>query len=328
MSREVTTHQVRFTRPFPQAKSTDTVAKRYQSLVQSFASIMLVSCAIAVHAEDTRPHIITSFLPLYCWAANVAGTNADVQNLLPPRAEPHEYAFTPGDARKLSEADLIIVNGLNLEGWLPKFLRSAPEANGWVIIVSTGLSAELIAGEHHHGHSEDEHAMHANPHIWLDPQLAARGVSNMLAALQRIDPAHASAYADNARAYLDRLNKLDGDIRQTFTSVTNRAIVTYHDAFPYFARRYGLEIAGVVEEVPEVNPTPKYLSRLRATMHKKNISVIFAAPGGRTRVAKRIAEDLQVKLVELDTLETGAPSPSAYEERMKANAIVLEKYLK
>ncbi|HEY0550531.1 MAG TPA: metal ABC transporter substrate-binding protein, partial [Verrucomicrobiae bacterium] len=169
---------------------------------------------------------------------------------------------------------------------------------------------------------------HANPHIWLDPQLAAQGVSNILAALQRIDPAHALAYANNAHGYIAHLNKLDADIRHALSSVTNRAIVTYHDAFPYFARRYGLEIAGVVEAVPEVNPTPKYLSRLRATMRARNINVIFVAPGGRTRIARRIADDLRVKLIELDTLETGLLSPSAYEQRMTANANVLEKQLK
>jgi ABC-type Zn uptake system ZnuABC Zn-binding protein ZnuA len=157
--------------------------------------------------------------------------------------------------------------------------------------------------------------------------LAAQGVSNILAAAQRIDPAHAADYARNAHAYVERLQKLDDEIRRTLSSLTNRAIVTYHDAFPYFARRYGLEIAGVVEEVPEVNPTPKYLSRLRATLRARNIRVIFVAPGGRTRIARRIADDLQVKLVELDTLETGPLSPSAYEQRMTANALVLETCL-
>ncbi len=297
-------------------------------MARRFLLILLTElCLLNVMPAGEQPRIATSFLPLYCWTANVAGTNATVENLLPPRAEPHEYAFTPGDARKLSQADLIVVNGLNLEGWLPRFLRSAPDARN-IVKVSAGLDAELIAGEHHHGHSEEDRATDANPHIWLDPQLAAHGVSNILVALQRADPAHASSYATNAYAYMARLNKLDGDIRRMLVSVTNRAIVTYHDAFPYFARRYGLEIAGVVEEVPEVNPTPKYLSRLRAAMRARNIDVIFVAPGGRTRMARRIADDLGVNLVELDTLETGAPSPSAYEELMRANAIVLEKYLK
>ena len=281
-------------------------------------------------AAAPRPRIVTSFLPLYCWAVNVAGTNAIVENLLPPRAEPHDYAFTVGDAHKLAAADLIIVNGLGLEGWLPKFLKSSPAARDRVVSVSAGLEAQLISGEHHHGHDHAEHdeSANANPHLWLDPHLAAHGVSNILVALQRVDPAHAAAYATNAHAYLATLQKLDADIRQTLASATNRALVTYHDAFPYFARRYGLEIVGVVELVPEVNPTPKYLSRLGRTMRERNLRVLFVASGGNTRLARRIAEDLHAELAELDTLESGPLLPAAYEERMRANAAVLQKHLK
>jgi ABC-type Zn uptake system ZnuABC Zn-binding protein ZnuA len=83
-----------------------------------------------------------------------------------------------------------------------------------------------------------------------------------------------------------------------------------------------------VEEVPEVNPTPKYLARLGAMMRARNIQVIFIGPGGRTLLARRIADDLHVQLAELDTLETGTLSPSAYEEQMRQNAAVLQKFLK
>lgn len=265
---------------------------------------------------------MTSFFPLYCWTANVAGDNAVVENLLPPRAEPHEYAFTPGDARKLSRAHLIVVNGVGLEAWLPKFLRSSPAAAARIVTTSAGLNHQLIAGEHH-----QHEIAHGNPHVWLDPQLAAVAVSNILTALQRIDPDRSRAYATNAQAYIQKLQKLDAEIARTLSGLTNRAIVTYHDAFPYFARRYGLEIAGVVEQVPDVNPTPKYLSRLGRTMRARGIRVIFVAPNSTTRLARRIADDLHVKLVELDTLESGPLSPSAYEERMRHNAEVLRKNL-
>ena len=294
-----------------------------------FLFVTILCCTVA-DAADSRPRVVTSFFPLYCWTVNVAGTNAVVENLLPPRAEPHDYAFTVGDAHKLAAADLIIVNGLGLEGWLPKFLKSSPDARTRVLQVSDGLKAQLVAGEHQHGHEHGEHdeSAHANPHLWLDPQLAMHGVSNILVALQRVDPAHAAAYAANAHAYLATLQKLDADLRQSFASVTNRALVTYHDAFPYFARRYGLEIAGVVELVPEVNPTPKYLSRLGGTMRERSLRVLFVATGGNTRLARRIAEDLHAELAELDTLESGPLLPAAYEERMRANAAVLQKYLK
>jgi len=116
--------------------------------------------------------------------------------------------------------------------------------------------------------------------------------------------------------------------KDSHKGITNRAIVTYHDAFPYFARRYGFEIAGVVEEVPEVNPTPRYLAKLSRLMRERNIRVIFIAAGGRTRLAERIAADLRVELVELDPLETGPLRPAAYEERMRNNLSVLQKQLR
>jgi zinc/manganese transport system substrate-binding protein len=294
--------------------------------MQRFAIIVVLFLVTAHSAAEARLHVVTSFLPLYCWTANVADDLAIVENLLPPRSEPHEYAFTPGDARKLSSADLIVVNGLGLEPWLSKLFHGSPTARQRILMTSSGLSSQLIAGEREGDPHRERN--HPNAHVWLDPQLAMIGASNIAAALQQIDSTHATTYATNAQRYLTRLRRLDHDIQQSLAGVTNRAIVTYHDAFPYFARRYGLEIAGVVEQVPDVNPTPKYLSRLARTMRERNIHVIFIPPNSTTRLARRIAEDLHVELVELDTLETGAPSPSAYEEHMRANAAALQKYLK
>jgi zinc transport system substrate-binding protein len=287
--------------------------------------------ASALCGAEKRPRVVTSFLPLYCWAVNVAGDHATVENLLPPRAEPHEYAFTPGDARKLSGADLVIINGLGFESWITKWARNAPSGTNKLVAATAGLDAELLYGEHHHHHGEEDHHGHheqPNEHVWLDPLLAAHAVTNILIALQRIDPAHAMAYASNAQAFILRLHALQGEIHQTLAGITNRALITYHDAFPYFAKRYELEIAGVVEKVPEVNPTPKYLSQLGRTMRERGIGVIAVPPGGHSRLAKQIASDLRVKLIELDTLETGTPSPSAYEERMRHNATVLREHLK
>jgi zinc transport system substrate-binding protein len=300
----------------------------------TFALLVWLIGIVAVSAAE-RLHIVTSFFPIYSWTKSIAGDRATVENLLPPRAEPHEYAFTPGDARKLARADLIVINGLGLESWVPKFLRNAPEAAKKIVTTTAGLEEQLLYGAHHHHHGHDhdhDHGAHAeeqpNEHVWLDPTLAAHGVSNILAALRRADPANANFYASNAQAYVARLHQLDSDIRAQLAGVTNRAIVTYHDAFPYFVERYGLEIAGVVEETPEVNPTPKYLARLGRTIRERGIGVIFIPPGADTRLARRIAADLRVKLVELDTLESGPLAASAYEERMRYNAAALQQNLK
>jgi zinc/manganese transport system substrate-binding protein len=301
--------------------------------MRRIAIFTMLLCLLA--SAGGSVHVVTSFFPVHCWTVNVAGSNAHVESLLPPGGEPHDYAFKVSDARKLARADLVVVNGLGLEVWLPRFLRSAKPKTNRIVFATAGIDAPLIFGEHHHhhshhgGHDAFEHeGEQPNEHTWLDPVLAVTGVSNILQALQRADPPKSAAYASNAQAYVTRLHKLDIDLRQMLSHVTNRAIVTYHDAFPYFARRYGLEVAGVVETVPEVNPTPKYLSRLGRVMRERELRVIFVEPGGKTRVAQRIAQDLRVDLAELDTLESGPLTPAAYEERMRQNAAVLQKYLK
>jgi len=277
--------------------------------------LLAVGCA---RAADDRPLVVTSFLPLYCWTANVAGDFARVEQLLPSRAEPHDYAFTPGDARKLNAADLAIVNGLGLEVWLRRWEHADARTRDKVIEIAGGLPPTALI----------EQGRGTNPHLWLDPLLACAAVSNITAGLQRIDPRHAVDYRQSALAYIARLHRLDADIGETLAGVTNRTIVTYHDAFPYFARRYGLEIAGIVEKVPEVNPTPKYLSRLHEIIRARNVRAIFIAPNSSSRLARQIAEDLGVRLVALDTLEAGAAHPAAYEERLRANAAVLRDTLR
>jgi zinc transport system substrate-binding protein len=310
------------------------VLQTYCPRVRFLAAIMAMVFVPALVGAESRPRVITSFLPLYCWTANVAGDKAVVENLLPSRAEPHEYAFKPSDVQKLSGADLVVINGLRLESWVSKWARMADPGSNRMAVATAGLDEHLLYGGHHH-HDGDEHGdghnhnhEQPNEHTWLDPILAAHAVTNILTGLQRIAPSHAAAYTTNAYAYVARLHALDAEIRQLLAGITNRAIVTHHDAFPYFARRYGLEIAGVVEQVPEVNPTPKYLAKLGRMMRERGIRVIFVPPGGDTRLARRIAADLRVQLVELDTLESGPLSPSAYEERMRRNATVLRDHLK
>lgn len=257
----------------------------------------------------------------------MAGDFADVENLLSAKAEPHAIRLRPGDARRLAQADLILANGLSMEGWLPKFLRSTPAARERVVMVTAGLKGELIAGGHHHGHDHDHSAhdesAHANPHTWLDPQLAAHGVSNILAALQKLDP-HPRRRLRQQRPRLSRQIAPAGHRHPpNLAGLTNRAVVTYHDAFPYLARRYGFEIAGVVEEIPDVSPTGRHLTQLGRTMRERKIRAIFIPPGGASRVARQPATDLRATLGELDTLESGSASPAAYEERMRANARLL-----
>lgn len=302
--------------------------------MRTIVLVLWLCFAVMVSAAEKRPRVVTSFLPVYSWTANIAGDLAEVENLLGAGSDPHAYSFSRSDVNKLSNADVVIIHGLGLEDWLPVFRRSTVVPAGKVVSVTDGLQQQLLYGEHSHHHHHGPGAAHnhggesANEHTWLDPQLAAHAVTNILLALQGIDPANAAGYASNAFAYVRRLQVLDNDIRQMLAGVTNRAIVTYHDAFPYFAKRYGLEIAGIVEKTPSVSPTPKHLTQLGKVIRARNIPVIFVPPGGRSTLTARLARDLKVQLAELDTLESGLLSASAYEERMRKNAAVLKAHLK
>src|SRR5881394_1943556 len=186
--------------------------------LQRLAFIAVLCWAASLHSSERLPRVMTSFFPLYCWTANIAGHDAQVECLLSSRAEPHDYAFTPGDARRLHDADLIVVNGLGLEAWMPKFLRSSLAAQERIVVATPGMDQSTAVSEHYHEHRHGDHndetqTSHANPHVWLDPVLAAHGVSNILKALQRTHPARATAYGSNAQIYAAKLVQLDRDIR-------------------------------------------------------------------------------------------------------------------
>ena len=270
-------------------------------------------------AEQPALKVVTSFLPAYCFSVNVAGGVAEVENLLPAAVGPHEYQFSPRDLGKLAAADVIVVNGLQLEAWLDKAIETAaPKKAPLVVECAGGLREELIS----------DRLQQANPHLWLDPLLAAHAVTNISRALQRLDAAHAEDYARNARHYVARLKQLDGEIRASVASFKQRNLVTYHNAFPYFARRYELKVVEVVEEVPDVEPSPQHVRRLLGAVREHGLKALFVEPQFSSRLAGQLARDLGVAVAELDTLETGPLTATAYEDGMRRNLRALEQYLK
>jgi len=302
------------------------------------------TAVLVVRGEPIR--ILTTLPAIHSWAANVAGDSARVDNLLPADVGPHDFQFRPADIRKLAGADVVFVNGLGVDGWLDRAIASGATKPGRrVVTVTDGLKSSLIHevpelevgagpanatevrhGESAHGHGSAEAL--PNPHVWLDPVQARHCVSNILATLVAADPANADGYSRRATAYLKELEALDTEIHAAVGRFSDRRIVTFHDAFPYFCRRYGLELVGVIEEVPSVDPSPKYLASLLSAMRRNNVRVIFTEPQFNARLARRLAEDLKITVAELDVLETGRPSRTFYADGMRRNLKSLEAALR
>jgi zinc/manganese transport system substrate-binding protein len=285
-------------------------------------------------AASGKLRVLTTIQPLYCWAQNVAGDAATVENLLPADVGPHDFQLRPKDRERIQAADVLFLNGLGLEDWLEKVIASTDRPARIVVRAADGLArtnlifdlpqVQLGAGATH-GH---DHGAGANPHIWLDPQLAKHAVSNLVTALSQADARNAAQYAANGRRYCERLDQLDADLQSGLSRVLRREIITFHDAFPYFCNRYGLKLVGVIEEVPGASPSPRYLAALSKAIRDRGVKVVFTEPQFNPRLAQQLARDLGLSVAQLDVLETGALSASAYEDGMRRNLKALTSALR
>ena len=284
--------------------------------------------------------VVTTIAPIYSWTATVAGGRATVENLLPAEAGPHDFQFRPRDLKRLESADLILMNGLGLEHWLQRTLeadatrRAIPRVEvsaGWpdaaLIRDLPALSVPPQAASRDRDHASD-HAGDPNPHLWLDPVFARHAVTNILHALETADPPNAPAYRTNAAAYLERLSQLDVALRNATQEWAGRPVVTFHDAFPYFCRRYSLDLVGVVEEIPGTSPSPRHLAALMKVIRERKVRVIFTETQFNPRLARQLASDLSIPVAELEVLETGPLSATAYEDGMRRNLEILRKALR
>ncbi len=284
-------------------------------------TILLLAHGAVAHAATAsgRLRVVATILPAYCLATNIGGDLVDVRYLVGAGGDGHDYQLTPRDRSDIENAGLLLKNGLGIEPWLRKTIASVPPSLR-VVDLSRGLEARLIASsdarEHGHGNDSNEQGG-MNPHTWLDPVLMMQMVTNALLGFQAVDPAHADRYARNASNFVARLEALDAELARGLEPLRGAAIVTFHDAFPYFARRYGLKIAGVLEEIPDVEPTARHLTELSTRIRTERVRAIFVEPRHPARLAERLGRDLGVKVGMLDTLESGVPAVDAYERGMR-----------
>ena len=279
----------------------------------------LQACQRPVTEADKKLRILTTIAPLYSFTINVVGDSARVDNLIPSGIGPHEYSLSPGDARKVAETRILIINGVNLESWLHKLTSSAEEVKKSaahdrekLIVVDTSTGVEII---------------NSDPHIWLSPINAIVQVKNIRDALVKADPDNRETFMKNADEYIQRLKDLDKEIRGSIKTWNMNQFVAFHSAFQYFAKEYGLEQIAVIQETPDIEPSPRHIAHVIETIRTAGIRSIFTEPYFSHKIVKSIAEDLDLQVYSLDTLETGALSEEWYEERMRANVEVLQKAL-
>lgn len=252
---------------------------------------------------DGKPKVVASLPLIADMARNVAGDRAEVDSLLPDRADPHTYEPSPGDVRKVAEADVVFANGLNLE---PGALRII-DANLPGDAVFLKLADEVIAGGAALIPSEEADDPDGNPHVWMDPANGIEYAKIIRDTLIDADPGGRTEYESNYDDYAAQLMETDDYLKETTATVpeANRKIVSTHDAFDYMARAIDFEVAGFVVPGPGQDPSPSDIAHLIETIQDFGIPSVFSEPQTDAEAAtlRQIASEAGV---EVCTLYSGA----------------------
>jgi zinc transport system substrate-binding protein len=278
----------------------------------------------AAHALEVKIKVVASINPLADFVKQVGGTKVEVVLLLPPGASPHTYEPTPKVIREISQSRLFFKIGSGLEFWADRMIKAAAAR---IDIVDSSAGVDLITLENHDHGSGHGHVTNTDPHIWLDPVICIGIINKIETALSKADPSNALYYRKNASVYRDKLRDLDREIAERTKTFRTREYVTFHPAWNYFSRRYGLKVAASIEEGPGKEPSPKHVSRIIETLRSLKTRVIFAEPQFSPKIAETIAKDAGAQVLFLDPIG-GEKDKETYISLMRHNLAIMEKGLK
>ncbi len=292
--------------------------------------------------EDTL-NIVTSFYPLYISTINITKDipNITVTNMTKSQTGClHDYQLTPQDLKTLEKADILVVNGAGMESFLDSIISQYPNLE--IVDATKGLTLleddTHSHDDHDHDHDyEDEHSEddghdhEYNPHVWVSVTGNIEEVKNIASQLEDLNPENKEAYESNTNTYVSKLEELKNEMHAELDNLPNRDIITFHEAFPYFAEEFNLNIAGVIEIEPDSEPSAKEIEEIINTIKSKNINALFTEPQYSSKVAETIATETGATVYELDPIVTGESNPDAYDDyinKMKKNLDVLKEALK
>jgi zinc transport system substrate-binding protein len=264
-----------------------------------------------------KVNVVTSFYPMYIMAINVCKDvpGVTVTNLTPATTGClHDYSVTTNDMKKLAGANVFVANGAGMESFLNKIVEKYPTVD--IATLSDGIP--LIKANGNEGD---------NPHLWVSISNAILQVKNLGLAMEAFDLQHKELYRKNTDAYVAKLEALRERMHSQLDQFKGRKIITFHEAFPYFTKEFGLEIAAVVEREPGSQPSAKELANTIDLVKKSGIKALFSEPQYPDSAISTIAKETGSTVYMLDPAVTGPDSPDAYINIMEQNLVVLKKAL-
>jgi ABC-type Zn uptake system ZnuABC Zn-binding protein ZnuA len=273
---------------------------------------------------DKGLHVVATTAIITDIAKQVAGDDAIVTTVIPNGIDIHGYSPSLGIARDISNADLILVNGYNLEESVLDLIMENRANSAPLVVVSIGLTP--LAEGYHHDQGDDGSLVFAegDPHFWLSVANAMVYTSNIVDALMAVDSLNVSRYRERADAYLDQLQMLDEQIRVALSRIPaeRRVLVVYHNAFQYFAADYGFEIEALLPGSPSQAPSATRVAELINFIDARGVAAIYREPQFASKAFGAIARetDVEILLLYSDALPDGINS---YIELMQANVNAL-----
>lgn len=295
-----------------------------RSFLAAVSVVVILMWAVSGLAWAGSLQAVASFAIIADFAKAVGGERVDVVSLVPASADPHSWEPTVREARSLAGADVLFINGEGYEEWLADLVASSARPNLPIIELSEGLAA--MSGPSHSVHHD-----HDDPHFWLSVPNAIHYVEKICQAFAELDPAGAEYYQERAEKYINELWELDSWLQEQLAVIPkeNRVIVTYHNAFAYFAERYGFSAVEFLVSNPEREPTAQEMAALIRALAKMKRPVIFSEPQFNIgeRYVKSVAAEVgaDVRVLYSATLTEAIPT---YVDLMRYNGQVLVEALR
>lgn len=259
--------------------------------------VSLLVSAIPLEVLAAKLRIVTTVAPITSVVENVAGDRAEITGIVPEGVNSHTFEPIPSDSRTLGRADVIILNGLDLEIPTLKLARANKKPTTPILLLG---DRAISQGEHIYDFSFPRGHGHPNPHLWPNPVHVKQYARIVRDTLIELDPESQAVYEANTKQYLTQLEQLDTAIEEAVKTIPrqNRRLLTYHDSWPYFARRYGFVIIGAVQPSDFSDPSPREMARLIDQLKRENVPAVFGSEVFPSPVLHQIAREAETTYID------------------------------
>lgn len=289
--------------------------------IKFLSFLLILASSSTVHSSNSNKkiNVVTTVAPITNIVQNVGGAYTEVIGIVPDGTDSHTFEPVPTDAKILQSADIIIVNGLDLELPTVKLAEKVKKAKTPILRLGNHT---LRKEEWRYDFSFPREYGHPNPHLWPNIALAMRYAELVRDKLIELDPAHKEDYLANTSVYLAKLQKLDNAIFNCVGTIPekNRKLVTYHDSFAYFAPRYGMKVIAAIQPSDFSEPGPQEVIRIIKQIKKEKVPAIFGSEVFPSKVMEQIARETGVKFIDqLSDDELPAPPNNSFIGMMANN---------